>query len=178
MAQLLPLPQGRTATRENGDRPGSRSCCLVVRNAGRLAQAPGPAHGKSALEPRSWQRPRPVPEQIFMDCGRHRDRPARVRQASKRGKHIHEKPRRRRREAMDLARLARAAALKQGVIQDKAVPARLRQALVCQQSGFFGRFLSLKIDAGPRGLRRNRSRMPASELDYPQDVRAAGWRSI
>src|SRR5205807_1938531 len=66
------------------------------------------------------------------------------------GKHIHiEKPTAPTvNEAMELARLADRAGLKHGVIQDKLFLPGFAKLLSVRKSGFFGRILSLKIDAG------------------------------
>jgi predicted dehydrogenase len=90
------------------------------------------------------------PHQIFMDCANTGDRPNRVRQAIAAGKHIHiEKPTAPTvDEAMELARLADRAGLKHGVIQDKLFLPGYARLLETSKSGFFGRILSVKIDAG------------------------------
>ena len=87
---------------------------------------------------------------IFMDCAATGDRPARVRQAIAAGKHIHiEKPIAPTvDEAMELARLAHKADVKHGVIQDKLFLPGFAKLLLVKNSGFFGRILAIKIDAG------------------------------
>ena len=87
---------------------------------------------------------------IFMDCAATGDRPARVRQAIAAGKHIHiEKPIAPTvDEAMELSRLAHKAGVKHGVIQDKLFLPGFAKLLLVKNSGFFGRILSIKIDAG------------------------------
>ena len=87
---------------------------------------------------------------IFMDCAATGDRPARVRQAIAAGKHIHiEKPIAPTvDEAMELARLAHKAGVKHGVIQDKLFLPGFAKLLFVKNTGFFGRVLSIKIDAG------------------------------
>ena len=89
-------------------------------------------------------------DDIFMDCAATGDRPARVRQAIAAGKHIHiEKPIAPTvDEAMELARLAHKAGVKHGVIQDKLFLPGFAKLLLVKNSGFFGRILSIKIDAG------------------------------
>jgi predicted dehydrogenase len=89
-------------------------------------------------------------DEIFMDCAATGDRPARVRQAIEAGKHIHiEKPTAPTvEEAMELARLAHKAGVKHGVIQDKLFLPGFAKLLFVKNSGFFGRILSIKIDAG------------------------------
>jgi predicted dehydrogenase len=90
------------------------------------------------------------PDDVFMDCSATGGRPARVRQAIAAGKHIHiEKPTAPTvEEAMELARLADKAGVKHGVIQDKLFLPGFAKLLFVKNSGFFGRILSIKIDAG------------------------------
>ena len=73
-----------------------------------------------------------------------------MRQAIVAGKHIHiEKPTAPTvDEAMELARLANTAGLKHGVIQDKLFLPGFAKLLFVKNAGFFGRILSIKIDAG------------------------------
>ena len=87
---------------------------------------------------------------IFMDCAATADRTARVRLAIAAGKHIHvEKPTASTvDEAMELARLAHRAGVKHGVIQDKLFLPGFAKLLFAKNAGFFGRILSIKIDAG------------------------------
>jgi len=90
------------------------------------------------------------PDMIFMDCSATGGRPARVRKAIAAGKHIHiEKPIAPTVEvAMELARAAQSAGLKHGVIQDKLFLAGFAKLLFVKNAGFFGRILSIRIDAG------------------------------
>lgn len=90
------------------------------------------------------------PDRIFMDCAATGGRPERVRKAIAAGKHIHiEKPAAPTvDEAMELARLADKAGVKHGVIQDKLFLPGYARLLAVSRSGFFGRILSVKIDAG------------------------------
>jgi len=90
------------------------------------------------------------PAEIYMDCSATGGRPARVRQAIAAGKHIHiEKPTAPTvDEAMALAREADAAGLKHGVIQDKLFLPGFAKLLFVKNSGFFGRILQIRIDAG------------------------------
>ncbi len=85
-----------------------------------------------------------------MDCSATGGRPERVRKAIAAGKHIHiEKPTAPTvEEAMELARLAHKAGLKHGVIQDKLFLPGYAKLLFVRNSGFFGRILSVRIDAG------------------------------
>jgi predicted dehydrogenase len=73
-----------------------------------------------------------------------------VRQAIAAGKHIHiEKPTAPTvEEAMELARLADAAGLKHGVIQDKLFLPGFAKLLYVRNSGFFDRILQVRVDAG------------------------------
>jgi predicted dehydrogenase len=73
-----------------------------------------------------------------------------VRKAIAVGKHIHiEKPTAPTTdEAMALARAAHAAGVKHGVIQDKLFLPGFAKLLFLKQAGFFGRILSIRIDAG------------------------------
>jgi predicted dehydrogenase len=90
------------------------------------------------------------PDMIFMDCSATGGRPARVRKAIAAGKHIHiEKPTAPTVEAaMELARAAQSAGLKHGVIQDKLYLPGFAKLLFVKNAGFFGRILSIRIDAG------------------------------
>jgi predicted dehydrogenase len=90
------------------------------------------------------------PDDIYVDCAATGDRAARVRRAIAAGKHIHiEKPTASTvDEAMELARLAHKAGVKHGVIQDKLFLPGFAKLLFVKNAGFFGRVLSIKIDAG------------------------------
>jgi predicted dehydrogenase len=90
------------------------------------------------------------PDKIFMDCSATGGRPERVRKAIAAGKHIFiEKPTAPTvEEAMELARLAHRAGLKHGVIQDKLFLPGYATLLALKNKGYFGRILSVKIDAG------------------------------
>src|SRR5262245_38576242 len=85
-----------------------------------------------------------------MDCAATGDRPTRVRQAIAAGKHIHiEKPTAPTvEEAMELRRLSNRAGVKHGVIQDKLFLPGFAKLRFVKNAGFFGRILSIKIDAG------------------------------
>jgi predicted dehydrogenase len=90
------------------------------------------------------------PDTIFMDCAATGGRAARVRKAIAAGKHVHiEKPTAPTvDEAMELARAAQSAGLKHGVIQDKLFLPGFAKLLFVRNAGFFGRILSIRIDAG------------------------------
>jgi predicted dehydrogenase len=131
----------------NGDRLVP-DVLLVGRDAGRL-EALSAAHTglrwtTSLAEALSG------PDDIFMDCSATGGRPGRVRQAIAAGKHIHiEKPTAPSvEEAMELARMADKAGVKHGVIQDKLFLPGFAKLLFVKNAGFFGRILSIKIDAG------------------------------
>ena len=121
---------------------------LVGRDADRIA-ALAAAHGNLRWTT-SLDEALAGPDAIFMDCAATGDRPARVHAAIAAGKHIHiEKPTAPTvDEAMELARLADKAGVRHGVIQDKLFLPGYARLLAVSKSGFFGRILSVKIDAG------------------------------
>jgi predicted dehydrogenase len=90
------------------------------------------------------------PDEIFMDCAATGGRPPLVRRAIAAGKHIHvEKPTAPTvREALELAGLAEKAGVKHGVIQDKLYLPGFVKMMFLKNTGFFGRILSARIDAG------------------------------
>jgi predicted dehydrogenase len=90
------------------------------------------------------------PDEVFMDCAATGGRPDLVRRAIAAGKHIHvEKPTApTTEEALELAALADAAGVKHGVIQDKLFLPGFAKMMFLKRSGFFGRLLSARIDAG------------------------------
>jgi predicted dehydrogenase len=147
MANLLAIAAEGGLKLRNGDRL-IPELLLVGRDAGRLAKLAA-NHGN-----RRWttnlEEALAGPDQIFMDCSATGGRPKRVRQAIAAGKHIFiEKPTAPTvDEAMDLARLADRAGVKHGVIQDKLFLPGFAKLLAVSKSGFFGRILSVKIDAG------------------------------
>jgi predicted dehydrogenase len=147
MANLLAIAHEGGLPLRNGDRL-IPDLLLVGRDAGRL-QALANAHGGQRWTT-SLDEALAGPEAIFMDCAATGDRPARVRKAIAAGKHIHiEKPTAPTVEdAMDLARAAHAAGLKHGVIQDKLFLPGFAKLLFVRNAGFFGRILSIRIDAG------------------------------
>jgi predicted dehydrogenase len=147
MANLLAIAAEGGLKLENGDRL-IPDLLLVGRDAGRLAKLAA-AHGNQRSTT-NLQEALAGPDQIFMDCAATGDRPKRVRQAIEAGKHIHiEKPTAPTvDEAMELARLADRAGVKHGVIQDKLFLPGFAKLMAVRNSGFFGRILSVKIDAG------------------------------
>ena len=147
MANLMAIAAEGGLVLRNGDRL-IPELLLVGRDAGRL-QALAAAHGNPRWTT-SLAEALAGPEEIFMDCAATGDRPARVRRAIEAGKHIHiEKPTAPTvEEAMALARAAHAAGLKHGVIQDKLFLPGFAKLLFAKNAGFFGRILSIRIDAG------------------------------
>ena len=147
MANLLAIASEGGLALRNGDRL-IPDLLLVGRDAARL-KALATAHGGQRWTT-SLEEALAGPDAIFMDCAATGDRPARVRQAIAAGKHIHiEKPTAPTvDEAMSLARAAHAAGVKHGVIQDKLFLPGFAKLLMVKDSGFFGRILSIRIDAG------------------------------
>ena len=147
MANLLAIAAEGGLKLGNGDRL-IPELLLVGRDARRLS-ALAAAHGNQRWTT-NLEEALAGPDQIFMDCAATGDRPKRVRQAIAAGKHIHiEKPTAPTvDEAMELARLADRAGVKHGVIQDKLFLPGYAKLLAVSKSGFFGRILSVKIDAG------------------------------
>ena len=147
MGNLLAIAAEGGLKLGNGDRLIPK-LLLVGRDAGRLAKLAA-AHGNQRWTTKLGEA-LAGPEQIFMDCSATGGRPERVRQAIAAGKHIFiEKPTAPTvDEAMELARLAERAGLRHGVIQDKLFLPGFAKLLSVSKSGFFGRILSVKIDAG------------------------------
>ncbi len=90
------------------------------------------------------------PDEIFMDCAATGGRAPLVRRAIAAGKHVHvEKPTAPSvSEALELARLAAKAGVRHGVIQDKLNLPGFAKMMLLKRSGYFGRVLSARIDAG------------------------------
>ena len=147
MANLLAIAAEGGLKFANGDRL-IPELLLVGRDAGRLG-ALAAAHGNQRWTT-NLDEALAGADRIFMDCAATGDRPKRVRQAIAAGKHIHiEKPTAPTvDEAMELARLADRAGVKHGVIQDKLFLPGFAKLMSARNSGFFGRILSVKIDAG------------------------------
>ena len=147
MANLLAIASEGGLALRNGDRL-IPDLLLVGRDAGRL-KALAAVHGNLRWTT-SLDEALRGPDAIFMDCAATGDRPARVHQAIAAGKHIHtEKPTAPTvEEAMALARAAHAADVKHGVIQDKLFLPGFAKLLFVKNSGFLGRILSIRIDAG------------------------------
>ncbi len=147
MANLLAIAADGGLRLRNGNRL-IPELLLVGRDAARLKTLSA-AHGGQRWTT-SLDEAFAGPDSIFMDCAATGDRPTRVRRAIAAGKHIHiEKPTAPTvEEAMALARAAHAAGIKHGVIQDKLFLPGFAKLLFLKNAGFFGRILSIRIDAG------------------------------
>jgi predicted dehydrogenase len=147
MAHLLAIAKEGGLRLANGDRL-IPELTLVGRNVDSI-KALAAAHGVKRATT-NLDEALAGPEKIFMDCSATGGRPERVRKAIAAGKHIHiEKPTAPTvEEAMELARLADKAGLKHGVIQDKLYLPGYAKLLFVKNSGFFGRILSVRVDAG------------------------------
>jgi predicted dehydrogenase len=147
MGNLLAIAAEGGLPLANGDRL-IPELLLVGRDAGKLS-ALAAAHGGQRWTT-DLAEALAGPDTIFMDCAATGGRPARVKQAIAAGKPIFiEKPTAPAvEEAMELARLADRAGLKHGVIQDKLFLPGYGKLLALGKTGFFGRILSVKIDAG------------------------------
>jgi predicted dehydrogenase len=147
MANLLAIAAEGGLPLRNGDRL-IPELLLVGRGADRL-KALAAAHGNQRWTT-SLDEALAGPDAIYMDCSATGGRPERVQQAIAAGKHIHiEKPTAPTvDEAMALARAAHAAGVKHGVIQDKLFLPGFAKLLFVRNAGFFGRILSIRIDAG------------------------------
>lgn len=89
-------------------------------------------------------------DQVYFDALTTRLRPDSVRAAIAAGKHVYcEKPLASDLEtALDLARAARKAGVKNGVVQDKLWLPGLRKLAQLVRSGYFGRILSVRVEFG------------------------------
>jgi predicted dehydrogenase len=147
MTHLLAIAKEGGLRLKNGDRL-IPELTLVGRNADSI-KALAAAHGVKRATT-DLDEALAGPDRIFMDCSATGGRPDRVRKAIAAGKHIHiEKPTAPTvEEAMELARLADKAGLKHGVIQDKLYLPGYAKLLFVKNSGFFGRILSVRVDAG------------------------------
>jgi predicted dehydrogenase len=147
MANLLAIANEGGLKLRNGDRLVP-DLLLVGRDAERL-KALAAAHGGQRWTT-NLDEALSGDDAIYMDCAATGGRPARVRKAIAAGKHIHiEKPTAPTvDEAMALARAAHAAGLKHGVIQDKLFLPGFAKLLFVKNAGFFGRILSVRVEAG------------------------------
>ena len=89
-------------------------------------------------------------DEVFFDAGTTQMRPALVRQAIEAGKHVYcEKPTATNfAEALEIAQLAQARGVKNGVVQDKLFLPGLMKLAMLRESGFFGRILSVRGEFG------------------------------
>ncbi len=113
---------------------------------GALAQAHGIERWTTDLDAALAERG----DAVFFDCAATGSRPALVKRAIAAGKHVYvEKPTAPTLgEAVELARLAARAGVKNGVIQDKLFLPGLQKLKRVKDSGFFGRILSVRLDFG------------------------------
>ena len=111
-----------------------------------LAQAQGVARWSADLD----QALADPANEVFFDCAVTGSRAPLAMRAIQAGKHVFlEKPiAPSLHEAMDLARAAHRAGVKNGVIQDKVNLPGLRKLRMLRDNGFFGRILSVKIEFG------------------------------
>src|SRR6185312_15900368 len=147
MAHLLAIAAEGGLKLRNGDRLVPE-LLLVGRDEGRLrtlAETHGGQRWTTDLDTALAG-----PDTIFMECAATGGRPERVRRAIAAGKHIYiEKPTAPTvEEAMALARAAHAKGLKHGVIQDKLFLPGFAKLMMVKHSGFLGRILSVRVDAG------------------------------
>ena len=178
MANLLAIAAEGGLKLNNGDRL-IPELLLVGRDAGRLRPSWRPRTATCA-GPRTWQRRWPArtrsswiarpPAAVRSACARpsprastsiskSRRRPPSTKRWSWRG-------------------WPTSAGVKHGVIQDKLFLPGFAKLLFVKQSGFFGRILSVKIDAGSWIFDGTDAGMPASELELQEMPRVAAWRSI
>jgi len=87
---------------------------------------------------------------VFFDAGTTQMRPTLLAQAIRAGKHVYcEKPiATNLNEAVEVCRLARAAGVKHGAVQDKLFLPGLRKLDMLRRAGFFGRLLAVRIEFG------------------------------
>jgi predicted dehydrogenase len=150
MANLLTIAAEGGLALSNGDRL-IPDLLLVGRDAGRL-KALSAVNGNQRWTT-SLGEALAGPDAIFMDCAATGDRPAEYGRRSQQASTSTSKSRPRRQwptveEAMSLARAAHAAGVKHGVIQDKLFLPGFAKLLFVRNAGFFGRILSIRIDAG------------------------------
>ena len=122
---------------------------LIGRNADRieaLAKAHGIARWGTNLDSAMADRA----DTVFFDAGTTQMRPTLLAQAIRAGKHVYcEKPiATNLSEALEVCRLAQAAGVKHGAVQDKLFLPGLRKLEMLKRAGFFGRILSVRIEFG------------------------------
>jgi len=145
IANLLAIAAEGGLALRNGD-PLIPDLLMVGRDAGRL-KALSAANGNERWTT-NLDEALAGPDAIFMDRAATGDRPARVRQPIAAGKHIHiEKPTAPTVEQCRW-RAAHAAGVKHGVMQDKLFLPGFAKLLFVRNAGYFGRILSIRIDAG------------------------------
>jgi len=116
---------------------------------------------------------------IFFDCAATGTRPALAKRAIAAGKHIYiEKPTAPTlAEALELARLATRAGLKNGVIQDKLFLPGLQKLKLLRDSGFFGQILAVRLESAIGSSMASSNRRSA-RAGTTRSVRAAASSSI
>ncbi|KQU81034.1 MULTISPECIES: Gfo/Idh/MocA family protein [unclassified Rhizobacter] len=122
---------------------------LIGRDAGKieaLAKAHGIARWGTNLDGAMADRN----DTVFFDAGTTQMRPTLLAQAIRAGKHVYcEKPiATNLSEALEVCRLAQAAGVKHGAVQDKLFLPGLRKLEMLKRAGFFGRILSVRIEFG------------------------------
>ncbi|MFZ4651238.1 MAG: Gfo/Idh/MocA family protein [Rubrivivax sp.] len=122
---------------------------LVGRDAGRIS-ALAAAHGVSRWTTDLQQALANPDDTVFFDAGTTQMRPTLLAQAIRAGKHVYcEKPiATTLQEALEVTRLAQAAGIKHGVVQDKLFLPGLRKLDMLRRAGFFGRMLSVRVEFG------------------------------
>jgi predicted dehydrogenase len=132
----------------NGDRV-MPDPILVGRNREKL-EALAKAHGVARVSTDLDACLADAKDELFFDAATTQMRAALLRKAIAAGKHIYcEKPTADNLEdAMDVARLAKRAGIKAGVVQDKLFLPGLRKLKMAIDSGFFGRICSVKGEFG------------------------------
>ena len=131
----------------NGDRV-MPDPVLVGRNAEKLA-ALADAHGIQRVST-DLEAALAGDDRLFFDAGTTQMRADLLRRAIRRGKHVYcEKPSADNlADALEVARLARRAGVKNGVVQDKLFLPGLLKLKLLRDAGFFGRILSVKGEFG------------------------------
>ncbi len=89
-------------------------------------------------------------DSVFFDAGTTQMRPTLLAKAIRAGKHVYcEKPiATNLNEAVEVCRLAQAAGIKHGAVQDKLFLPGLRKLDMLRRAGFFGRMLAVRIEFG------------------------------
>src|SRR5438552_6399019 len=122
---------------------------LIGRNAEKietLARAHGIARWGTNLEAALANKS----DTVFFDAGTTQMRPTLLARAIRAGKHVYcEKPiATNLNEAVEVCRLAQAAGVKHGAVQDKLFLPGLRKLDMLRRAGFFGRLLAVRIEFG------------------------------